>query len=481
MAASPSSAHKPHIAIFPFMSKGHTIPLLHLAHLLHHRHLASVITIFTTPLNSPFIRNFLSGVEPDIIELSFPGDFSDDLPPNIESTDCLPSMLLFLPFIQAVKKLQPQFELALKNLPTINLLISDGFLGWAVDSSAKFGIPRMAFYGMGNFATTISRIVSINKPHKHVSSYDDPFTVTPFPHLKLTKADLSPPFDDPDSKGPLHDFVMEQGIATMQSHGIIINSFSELDEIYLDYWNKNIGPKSWYVGPLCVMAAKHKIRLESTEHHQLACMQWLDARSLSNRQVLYVAFGSQANVAPAQLREIAVALEKSELDFLWVIKGDYYDDVIFGDFEEKVKDRGMVVHKWVDQMEILSHESVKGFMSHCGWNSVMESVVAGVPILAWPMLAEQPLNAKFVVEEMKIGLRIRTRGKDIENEELVGRDHIEEMVRELMVGEGGKEVARNMKVLSEKARVAMEYGGSSWTSLETLVSQVSSINTVPSD
>lgn len=266
----------------------------------------------------------------------------------------------------------------------------------------------------------------------------------------------------------------------MQSHGIIVNSFSELDEIYLHYWNKNIGPKSWYVGPLCVMAAEHKIRLESTEHHQLACMQWLDARSLSNRPVLYVAFGSQAIVAPAQLQEIAVALEKSEHDFLWVIKENYYDDVLFGEFEEKVKDRGMVVHKWVDQMEILIHESVKGFMSHCGWNSVMESVVAGVPMLAWPMMAEQPLNAKFVVEEMKIGLRIRTRGKDIENEELIGRDHIEEMVRELMVGEGGKEVARNIKVLSEKARLAMECGGSSWTSLETLVSQVSSVNTVPS-
>ncbi|XP_039123522.1 UDP-glycosyltransferase 90A1-like [Dioscorea cayenensis subsp. rotundata] len=473
MAASPSSAHKPHIAIFPFMSKGHTIPLLHLAHLLHHRRLASLITIFTTPLNSPFILNFLSGVEPDIIELSFPGDIPKDLPPNIESTDCLPSMLLFLPFIQAVKKLQPQFEQALKNLPTINLLISDGFLGWSGDSSAKFGIPRMVFNGMGNFAMTISHIVSINKPHKHVSSYDDPFTVTPFPHLKLTKADLNPPFDDPDPdpKGPLHEFVMEQGIATMQSHGIIVNSFSELDEIYLHYWNKNIGPKSWYVGPLCVMDA---------EHHQLACMQWLDARSLSNRPVLYVAFGSQAIVAPAQLQEIAVALEKSEHDFLWVIKENYYDDVLFGEFEEKVKDRGMVVHKWVDQMEILSHESVKGFMSHCGWNSVMESVVAGVPMLAWPMMAEQPLNAKFVVEEMKIGLRIRTRGKDIENEELIGRDHIEEMVRELMVGEGGKEVARNIKVLSEKARLAMECGGSSWTSLETLVSQVSSVNTVPS-
>ncbi|KAM0944375.1 putative scopoletin glucosyltransferase [Dioscorea sansibarensis] len=462
MAASPSSAQKPHIAIFPFMSKGHTIPLLHLVHILLHRRLASVVTAFTTPRNSPFIRNFFhSGVEPDIIELSFPGDIPDDPLANIESTDRLPSMLLFLPFIQAVKKLQPQFEQALKNLPTINLLISDGFLGWSGDSSAKFGIPRMVFYGMGSFAMTISHIVTINKPHEHVSSSDDPFTVTHFPRLKLTKADLNPPFDDPDPKGPLHEFVMEQGIATMQSHGILVNSFSELDEIYLDYWNKNTGLKSWYVGPLCVMA-KHKIRPESTEQHQRACRQWLHARSTSNRPVLYVAFGSQVKVAPAQLDD------------------DDDDDVVFGEFEEKVKDRGMVVRKWVDQMEILGHESVKGFMSHCGWNSVMESVVTGVPMLTWPMMAEQPLNAKFVVEEMKVGLRIRTNGKD-ESEEVVGRDHIEEMVRELMVGEGGKEVARNMKVLSEKARMAMDYGGSSWTSLETLVSQVSSINTVPSE
>ncbi|KAJ0989209.1 hypothetical protein J5N97_007565 [Dioscorea zingiberensis] len=468
MVTSPSSVH---IAIFPFMSKGHTIPLLHLAQLLYHRCLTSTITLFTTPLNSPFIRQSLTGVKANVIELPFPENIPD-LPPGIESTDRLPSMLLFLPFIHAVKQLQPLFEETLKSLPTINLLISDGFLGWSRDSSAKFNIPRMVFYGMGNFAMTISAIVATEKPHRHVSSDDEPFSVTPLPHLKFTKSDFSPPFDDPDPKGPLAEFVYEQMIATRQSHGIMVNSFYELDEPYLDYWNKNIGPKAWCVGPLCLMA-KHNVELDqSLEEQRRACMQWLDVRSTSNRPVLYVAFGSQAHVPAVQLQEIAAALEKSEIDFLWVIRDE---DAEFGEFEQKVQDRGMVVHKWVDQVEILRHESIKGFMSHCGWNSVMESVTAGVPILAWPLIAEQHLNAKFVVEEMKVGLGIRMRGRD----ELIKSEHVEEMVRELMAGEGGKEVAKNVKVLSDKAKMAMD-GGSSWSSLEAMISEVSSINSFSS-
>lgn len=79
------------------------------------------------------------------------------------------------------------------------------------------------------------------------------------------------------------------------------------------------------------------------------------------------------------------------------------------EFEKRVKEHGMVVRDWVDQWEILSHESVKGFLSHCGWNSALESICVGVPLLAWPMMAEQPLNAKLVVEELKIGVRIETK------------------------------------------------------------------------
>ncbi|CAN1320438.1 UDP-glycosyltransferase 90A1 [Linum perenne] len=95
-----------------------------------------------------------------------------------------------------------------------------------------------------------------------------------------------------------------------------------------------------------------------------------------------------------------------------------------------------MVREWVDQREILSHPSVKGFLSHCGLNSMMESVSAGVPILAWPMQAEQPLNARMVSEEIKVGLRVETCDRS---------EGLSKMVKELMEGEKGKEVRKNAK------------------------------------
>ena len=94
--------------------------------------------------------------------------------------------------------------------------------------------------------------------------------------------------------------------------------------------------------------------------------------------------------------------------------------------EKRVKDHGMIVRDWVDQWEILSHESVKGFLSHCGWNSAQESICTGVPLLAWPMMAEQPLNAKLVVEELKVGVRIETVDGSVEG--LVTREELSRKV-----------------------------------------------------
>lgn len=107
---------------------------------------------------------------------------------------------------------------------------------------------------------------------------------------------------------------------------------------------------------------------------------------------------------------------------MWVTREDSKELIGESGFEKRVSDHGMVVRDWVHQWEILSHESVKGFLSHCGWNSAQESICAGVPLLAWPMMAEQPLNAKLVTEELKIGLRIETEDGSVQG--LVTREEL---------------------------------------------------------
>lgn len=254
--------------------------------------------------------------------------------------------------------------------------------------------------------------------------------------------------------------------AVVNSFGFVTNSFYELEPVFVDYWNTECGPKSWSVGPLCQL----KPNPVQDDEPKPVWIEWLDKKKIEGSRVLYVAFGTQATVSPEQLEEIAKALENSNLNFLWVVrKKESVNATWDSELEERVRGRGMVVKEWVDQREILNHESVEGFLSHCGWNSVMESVCAGVPILAWPMMAEQPLNARMVVEEIKVGLRVEgsVRG-------FVKAEGLEKTVKGLMEGEKGEEVRKKVKEFADLARKAVEEGGSSWQTLQSLIDEVCS-------
>ena len=157
------------------------------------------------------------------------------------------------------------------------------------------------------------------------------------------------------------------------------------------------------------------------------------------------------------------------MNFLWVIRKSE-SEISDDKFEERVKDRGILVREWVHQREILMHESVQGFLSHCGWNSVLESICAGVPILAWPMMAEQPLNARMVVEEIKVGLRVETCNGSVRG--FVKWEGLEKMVKELMEKEKGKEVRKKSKEVAQMAKKTMEEAGSSKCTLDLLVDEI---------
>ncbi|PHT29805.1 hypothetical protein CQW23_30570 [Capsicum baccatum] len=165
----------PHFVIFPLMSHGHTIPLLHLATLLCRRFIA--VTVFTTPANAPFIRDFLQDVSISIIELPFPKGVLG-IPAGVENTEKLPSMSSFGQFANATKLMQALY----------------------------------CFFGMSVFANTLCQIIRIERPHSKTISPDEPSAVSSFPWLKLTRNDCPPPFGDLELKGPAVDFMKEQGM-----------------------------------------------------------------------------------------------------------------------------------------------------------------------------------------------------------------------------------------------------------------------------
>ncbi|CAN8271318.1 unnamed protein product [Cochlearia groenlandica] len=456
-----------HVVLFPYMSKGHTIPLLQFGRLLLRHRLkppsttTTTVTVFTTPKNKPFVTNFLSDTpEIQIISLPFPETISG-IPHGVESTDKLPSMSLYVPFTRATKHLQPFFEETIKNLDQeVSFMVTDGFLWWTSESAAKFKIPRLVFYGMNSYASSVSNSAFRNRvfTEPEIESETEPVIVPDFPWIQIKKCDIN----HGSLSGPSLELFTDQIMSTNTSHGFIVNSFYELESKFVDYNNNLDRPKSWCVGPLCLVDPPKPVSVKPV------WIDWLDRKLEEGRPVLYVAFGTQAEISNDQFKELALGLEDSKVNFLWVTRQEEVGEIIGEEYKERVGENGLIVSDWVDQWEILSHESVKGFLSHCGWNSTQESICVGVPLLAWPMMAEQPLNAKMVVEEIKVGVRVESEDGSVQG--FVNREELSGKVRELMEGETGKIARKNVKEYSKMAKAALvQETGSSWKNLDLLL------------
>jgi len=364
-------------------------------------------------------------------------------------------------------------------------VVSDFFLGWTLASCKAFGIPRLVFHGMGVFAMAVTKIgwVQAEKLETNTTrggqqacpaSESDPLNLPgieiPF---VLTGADLPEGVNTPYHDDPYSQFLSEAAEAEVNSWGAVVNSFHELEGNYVSSFESfyQNGAKAWCLGPLCLYDDSDECFYSSLDQHQHeVIMKWL-AKHTETASVIYVSFGTQAHISPEQLDEVAYGLEEAKVPFLWVVRSNTWS--LPDGMEERVKGKGLIIRKWVDQPAILKHSAVGGFLSHCGWNSVLESLSVGVPILAWPMIAEQTLNAKFVVEGLRAGVRIEkmqgSEGKDVV---AVSREAICRGVKELMEGHKGRIAREKSQALGEVARGAVKEGGSSYLGLSMLIDQL---------
>ena len=227
----------------------------------------------------------------------------------------------------------------------------------------------------------------------------DTYTVPEFPHVDFLLADIPPlPI-------PMLDLDAKMAMAVAGSRGVVMNTFDALESLYIEHWNRHVGPRAWPIGPLCLARESSTVvdHVHGTE--QPSWLLWLDEKAAAGESVVFVALGTLLAVSDAQINEVARGLENAQVNFLWAMRSD---DCLPTGFEERVHGRGMVTRGWMNQQVILQHDSVAGFLSHCGWNSVLESVTAGVPLAVWPMGFEQPINAKLVVDELRVAVRVRT-------------------------------------------------------------------------
>lgn len=212
--------------------------------------------------------------------------------------------------------------------------------------------------------------------------------------------------------------------------------------------------------------------LSSEESKRLDCVKWLENQRPNS--VLYVSFGSGGTLPQQQLNELAFGLELSGEKFLWVLRApnDSADGAYLGatsddplkflpkGFLERTKEHGLVVPSWAPQTQILNHSSTGGFLTHCGWNSALESIVLGVPMVAWPLFAEQRMNAVLLSEGLKVALRPKFNENGV-----VMREEIAKVIKELRLCEEGNEIRGRIEKLKHVAADALKEDGSSTRAL----------------
>ncbi|PNY03082.1 cytokinin-O-glucosyltransferase [Trifolium pratense] len=249
---------------------------------------------------------------------------------------------------------------------------------------------------------------------------------------------------------------------------IVLNTFNELESDVINVLS-SMFPSVYPIGPLPLLlnqtANNHQLEslgsnlwIEDTK-----CLKWLDSKELES--VIYVNFGSITVMTPEQLYEFAWGLANSKKSFLWIIRPDLViggSVILSSEFVNEISDRGLIA-SWCPQEKVLNHPSVGGFLTHCGWNSTIESICAGVPMLCWPFFADQPTNCRVICNEWEIGIEIDTNAK---------REEVKKVINELIVGEKGKKMRRKVRELKKKAEENTSHGGYSNMNLDKVINEV---------
>ncbi|GJN33135.1 hypothetical protein PR202_gb21702 [Eleusine coracana subsp. coracana] len=460
--AHPAMANnKPHVLLIPYPAQGHVNPFLKLAKALHAR--GFHVTFVNTEYNhGRLLRARGPAAVAGADGLRFE-TIPDGLPPSdLDATQDIWALC------EATRRTGPA---AVKELvervgrvegaPPVSCVIADGAMGYVVHVAKEMGLPAYLFFtpsGCGlvvylHFDQLVKRGYV---PFKDESCFTNGYLDTPvdwipgmLPGLRLR--DLPTFIRTTDPNDTLVTINIKQcELDSPAADGILLNTFDALERRALGAIRARL-PNTFTVGPLGPEVAPPSYLPALTSSLWRAddrCLAWLDGHVEAEASVVYVNFGSITVVTPAQMDEFAWGLAASGCPFLWVVRPDMVRDgwALPEGWEEAVAGRGITA-AWCDQEAVLEHAATGGFLSHCGWNSTLESVRAGVPMLCWPFFSEQVTNCRYACDEWGVGLEMPRE---------VGRREVEDAVRELMGTEGrGAAARRRAAEWKAKAREAV--------------------------
>lgn len=279
---------------------------------------------------------------------------------------------------------------------------------------------------------------------------------------------------------PIIQAVLKEGPEIIRARGLIFNTFENLEGPILSQM-ATLGPEVYAIGPVHTQL---KIRLQAADQQQpeilsnsiwkenRSCISWLDLQP--PRSVLYFSIGSMAVMTREQLIEIWYGLVGSGVRFLWVRRAGSVtklyeeDSEIPAELSEGTMERGCIV-SWAPQEEVLGHPAVGGFLTHSGWNSTLESIVEGVPMICWPYYADQQVNSRYIGKVWKLGLDMK---------DTCDRAIVEMMVRDLMVLRN-KEFLKRAEEMAVLAELSVCKGGSSYNNMNRLIQDIKFMSLEP--
>ncbi|XP_061346437.1 hydroquinone glucosyltransferase-like [Gastrolobium bilobum] len=456
-----------HIAIVSSPGFSHLVPIVEFAKRLveHHPnfHVSCIIPSLGSLQESS--KAYLENLPSNLNSIYLPPINEEELPKGAYAGVLIQlTVALSLPSIhEALKSLSSKAPLA--------ALVADIFAFQALDFAKEFN--AMSYIYFPGAAMVLSLFLYMPKLDEEVSGeYKDLTEPIRLPGcVPLLGHDLPAPAHVRSHQA--YKLFLERAKGMSLANGILINSFLEMEsDTIRALEGEGNGKISYYaVGPIT------QIRSTTNEVERSECLKWLDNQPPNS--VLHVSFGSGGTLTQHQINELALGLELSGQRFLWVLRapsnlpsaaylGATNEDPLQflpSGFLERTREQGLVVPSWAPQVQVLSHNSVGGFLSHCGWNSILESIQEGVPLITWPLFAEQRMNAVLLTDGLKVALRPKVNEDDI-----VEKEEIAKVIKCLMDGEEGKGMRKRMKVLQDSASNALKDGSSKRT-LSKLASQ----------
>ncbi|XP_059313760.1 7-deoxyloganetin glucosyltransferase-like [Lycium ferocissimum] len=475
--ASFANSKRPHVVCVPYPAQGHISPMLKLAKLLHNN------GIYVTFVNTEFNHNrllrsngphSLDGL-PDFRFETIP----DGLPagPDHDATQDIPSLCASTskncskPFRDLINKI----NVAAINVP-VTCIMSDGIMTFTLEVAEELGIPEVLFWTCSacgfmcylQYHQLVERGYTPLKDESHITNGYLETTVDWVPGMKDMRLKDFPSFiRTADYNDIMLNFFINETERISKASAIILNTFDAFEHTVLNALF-TIHPQIYTIGPLQLMLdntiddEKVKSIGSNLWKEDLSCIEWLDTKEPNS--VVFVNFGSITVMTLDQFTEMAWGLANSKKQFLWIIRPDLISGDFVNlpeDFLSEIKDRGMII-SWCPQEKVLKHRAIGGFLTHSGWNSMLESVCGGVPVICWPFFAEQQTNCRYSCTEWEMGMEIND----------LKRSEVEILVRELMEGKKGKKMKLKVVNWKEEAEKAVSPGGSSYINFNKLFNEV---------